>query len=172
MSTVLSRLQLRLTKFQVIIASILIFIPLILWSIDGKLRPSISNYFYMEDNHWFITLFTIAAMIYANSGVVDNKKWYNIALGVCLWAIAMTPHETMTVIHTAFAGTFYIGSVFVMMAFSNKNQFRMMGVFGLLTIAGMVGHFVFNLYSLFWAEWIGLLPITVHFIGESLGKIK
>jgi hypothetical protein len=148
------------------------FLPLILILIDGGVRPSISDYYYMDSNHWFVSLLTIASMIFANSGVVDNKKSYNIVLGVLLWVVAVTPYRTISIMHTLSAGIFFFGSVYVMIRYSNKAQRKYMWMIGSLIIFGMLGHFLFKLYSLFWAEWIGLLPISVHFIGESLGKIK
>ena len=172
MSTILSRLQLRIMKFEVIIASMLIFLPLILIFIDGKLRPSISNYYYMDSNHWFVSLLTIASLLFVVNGVVNNKKSHNILLGSFLWLVAMTPHLETPIIHTLSAGIFFLGSVFVMIYYSNKEQRGLMCAFGSLTILGLLGHFILNAYSLFWAEWIGLLPISIHFIGESLGKIK
>ena len=172
MSTILSRLQLRLLKFEVILASLLLFLPLILILIDGQVRPSISNYFYMDSNQWFVSLLTIASLLFIINGVINNKKSYNILLGVSLWIVAIAPHKELQIIHFVAAAIFFIGSEFVMVRYSTKSQRKYMWLLASIINIGMVGHFVFGWYSLLIAEWIGLLPITAHFIGESLNKIK
>ena len=171
-STVLSRLQLRFRKYQVLMASVLFFIPLILIKIQGEVLPSISAYYYMDNYQWFVSLLTIASMMYANSGVHDNRKWYNILLGLSLWVVVMAPYDTWKWTHFTAAGIFFIGSEIVMIYDSNKEQRKYMWMLGFVINLGMAGHFVFGWYSLLVAEWIGLMPITAHFIGESLGKIK
>ena len=171
MSTALSRLKLRLTKFEVIIASLLLFLPLLLILIDGTVRPSISNYAYMEKSYWFASLLTIPALLFVFNGVINNKHWYNILLGVSLFGVAVTPHLEMSIIHNIFAFIFFAGSVFVMIYYTTKKQRTYMVVFGGIVVLGLLGHFVVGWYSLLIAEWIGLIPISVHFIGESLGKI-
>ena len=164
-------MQKRLTKLEIILSTLLLFIPLILILATGEIRPSISNYAYSSMNHLFATLLTIAGTMFIFNGTAYNTRWYNIALGLSLIGIALTPHYDFPIIHYAFAGVFFVGSIIVMIAFSSKAQQPLKVYFGSLIIIGLLGHFWLNWYSLFWAEWIGMLPITIHYLGESTGKL-
>ncbi|WP_271407419.1 DUF7103 family protein, partial [Tenacibaculum soleae] len=73
--------------------------------------------------------------------------------------------------HYLFAIIFFAGSVFVMIFYSSKKQRIYKVIAGIIVVLAMLGTFLFNWYSLLIAEWIGLLPICVHFIGETLNKI-
>lgn len=156
----------RLMKLELILSSLLIFIPFILFLIDGELRSSISDYAYMSDNHFFVVLLTVAGAMFINNGSLWNRQFYNIILGVALIGVACTPHEDIPIPHYIFASIFFVGSLIIMVL--NGSLTRIL--FSVLIAIGMLGHFVFGLYSLLWAEWIGMLPITVHFILKSCHK--
>lgn len=161
----------RLTKLHVILAITLLFTPLVLIITTGEVRSSISNYAYSSMNHLFATLLTIAGAMFVFNGTAYNSRWYNIALGLSLIGVALTPHYDFPIIHYLFASIFFLGSVIVMIIFSSKEQQPLKVYFGSLIVIGLLGHFAFNWYSLFWAEWIGILPICVHYLGESTGKL-
>lgn len=161
----------RLTKLEVILATLLLFIPLILILSTGEIRPSISDYAYSNLNYLFATLLSIAGTMFIFNGSAYNSRWYNIVLGCSLIGVVLTPHLHLPILHYLFAIIFFIGSVFCMIFFSSKKQRIMKLIAGAIITIGLIGHFAFNYYSLFWAEWIGILPICVHYIGESLGKI-
>ena len=161
----------RLTKLHVILAIILLFTPLVLILATGEVRSSISNYAYSSMNHLFATLLTIAGTMFIFNGTAYNTRWYNIVLGLSLIGVALTPHYDFPILHYTFAVIFFLGSVVVMIAFSSKAQQPLKVYFGSLIIIGLLGHFWLNWYSLFWAEWIGMLPITIHYLGESTGKL-
>ena len=58
------------------------------------------------------------------------------------------------------------------MVFFSSNQQRLIKIFvAIFVLFGMSGHYFFGLYSLFYAEWIGMFPISIHYILELLGKI-
>lgn len=161
----------RIIKLELILATLLLFIPLILIIATGELRSSISNYAYSEMNYLFATLLTIAGTMFIFNGTAYNSRWYNIILGCSLIGVGLTPHLDYSIIHYTFASLFFLGSVAVMIGFSSAKQRPLKAYFGSMIILGMIGHFAFNLYSLLWAEWIGMLPICIHYMGESTGKL-
>lgn len=161
----------RLTKLEVILSVLLVFIPLILILFTNEVRSSISNYAYSSAEHLFAMLLSIASAMFIVNGTAYNKKWYNIVLGCSLIGVIMTPHLDHPLLHYSFAGLFFVGSVFVMIYFSSAQQRAIKITAGTIIILAMLGHFITNFYSLLVAEWIGLLPISIHFIGESLNKL-
>lgn len=161
----------RIIKLEIILATLLLFIPLILIIATGELRSSISNYAYSEMNYLFATLLTIAGTMFIFNGTAYNSRWYNIILGCSLIGVGLTPHLDYSIIHYTFASLFFLGSVAVMIGFSSAKQRPLKAYLGSMIILGMIGHFAFNLYSLLWAEWIGILPICIHYMGESTGKL-
>lgn len=161
----------RLTKLEVILSVFLVFVPLILIAFTNEVRSSISNYAYSSAEHVFAMLLSIAAAMFIVNGTAYNKKWYNIVLGCALIGVVLTPHLDYPIWHYSFATLFFIGSVFVMIYFSSAKQREIKIIAGAIVICGLLGHFATNTYSLFYAEWIGLLPIAIHFIGESTQKL-
>lgn len=152
---------------------VLFLMPLILWMIDGQIRPSISNYAYMVDNEWFFSLMSIAGAVFIMDGSIWNKRWYNIVLGCALIGIAVTPHEDsmlISVLHYIFAAIFFLGSVIAMITYSSKNQRPLKIVLALAVATAMSLNFLIPVTGLFWAEWIGMIPITYHFLGEAYEK--
>lgn len=161
----------RIFRYEIWIVVLLILMPLILIAFDnGNTRSSISNYVYMTNNQVFYFLLFLAASMFGNNGALWLKN-YNILLGTFLAGVALTPHLEFPIIHQLFAALFFAGSIFVMIFFSSKEQRKYKIYAGIFITIGMLGHFATNWYSLFWAEWIGMLPICIHFIGESKGKI-
>jgi hypothetical protein len=161
----------RLTKLEVILATLLLFLPLILVITTKEIRPSISDYAYSKLNYIFVTLLTIAGTMFIFNGSAYNSRWYNIILGCSLIGVALTPHLDFAFLHYLFATIFFLGSVFCMIFFSSKTQRLIKIIAGVIITIALIGHFAFDYYSLFWAEWIGILPICIHYIGESLGKL-
>lgn len=161
----------RITKLEVILSILLVFMPLILIAFTNEVRSSISNYAYSSAEHVFAMLLSIAASMFIVNGTAHRKKWYNIVLGATLIGVIMTPHLDHSLLHYTFAGLFFVGSVFVMIYFSSAKQRLIKTIAGSIIVVALSGHFIFNLYSLFFAEWIGLMPIAIHFIGESINKL-
>jgi hypothetical protein len=161
----------RLKKLHIILAITLLFLPLVLIIATGEVRSSISNYAYSSMNHLFAALLTIAGTMFIFNGTAYNSRWYNIALGLSLIGVALTPHYDFPIIHYAFASIFFLGSVAVMIGYTSKEQLKLKIQMASIIILALVFHFAFNWYSLFWAEWIGILPISIHYLGESTGKL-
>ena len=153
----------------------LMFLPVFLIYVDGGIRTSISNYAYSEYSFVFVAFLTFAGSMLIVDGCKDDlitkNKWYSIVLGLSLIGVAVTPHKDYSIIHYTFAGIFFIGSLFAMILFSSPKQRLLKMLFGLVIIISMLGHFTFNLYSLLYAEWIGMLPIIINFTGENNNKL-
>lgn len=160
----------RITKLEVILAALLLFIPLILILISGEVRESISDYVYSKHNAFFVGLLTTAGVMFVYNGAIYNKHWYNIILGCSLVGVSLTPHNELPILHYLFAGLFFFGSVATMIIFSSPAQRELKIVLGTLIVLAISCCYVARLYSLLVAEWIGILPICIHFIGESLKK--
>lgn len=160
----------RITKLEVLLAMLLLLHPLILMVVNREIRTSISNYAYSDFSYVFVALLTIASALFAYNGVIHGKKWYNIALGCSLLGVALTPHLDFPVLHYTFAGLFFLGSVLTMIIFSSPAQRELKIVLGTLIVLALLNYFITGMYSLLVAEWIGILPICIHFIGESLRK--
>ncbi|MCT4698095.1 DUF7103 family protein [Tenacibaculum haliotis] len=163
-------LKRRITKLYTVKAMLLLFMPLILILVSGEVRSSISNYVYSDSIAVFIMLLTIASTLFINNGITDSK-WYNVILGLSLTGVALTPHLDYSFLHYTFAIIFFLGSVFVMIFYSSEKQRIYKIIAGAIVVLAMLGTFLFNWYSLLIAEWIGLVPICIHFIGEALHKI-
>ncbi len=128
---------------EIIITFICMFIPLILFLVDGKVRPSISAYVEMQDSYIFGLLFGIAGMTFLLNGalyfkvendekrkpelksmptlsnsIYDKKrigKWYNVVFGISLIGIGVSHYDRniSEYIHVAFALIFFVGSAIV-----------------------------------------------------------
>ena len=167
----IDKLRKRLMTLEIILSGLLVLTPAILIWLDGSIRSSISNYAYSHKSEWFVFLITLASSMFIYNGTAWKAKWYNIVLGITLAGIVLTPHLEFSITHLIFAILFFAGSVFVMIYFSSKKQRLFKIIAGVFLSIGIAGFYFFNWYSLFWAEWIGILPICIHFIGESLGKV-
>jgi len=187
----------RLAQLEVFIAIICILMPLFLRWADGRssFRDSISNYVYMENAHVFGFFITAAALMFIYNGVLyfekekrmetlsavsyspielPTGKYYNIVLGLGLLGVLFFPHENenFKVIHYIFAGVFFAGSIIVM-AFLSEKKHRKTGIF-LATCAAiaLLLYFINETWiNLFWAEWIALIAIGIHYIIESQSSI-
>lgn len=166
----IDELRKRLMNLEILLSVLLVFTPAILIWLDGSIRRSISNYAYSFNSEWFVFLITLAASMFIYNGTAWKTKWYNIILGISLAGVALTPHLQFKTLHLIFAAIFFAGSVFVMIYFSSKKQRLVKIICGVFLVLGILGHYKFEWYSLFWAEWIGILPICIHFIAESTGE--
>lgn len=165
----------RIKKLLNISFVVLLFLPILLILFDGEVRTSISNYAYSQYSYVFVSLLTFAGAILIVDGCKDDlivrNKWYSIILGLSLIGVAITPHKDYSIIHYSFASIFFLGSLFAMVLFSSPKQ-RIFKIFLALVITiSMFGHFFFNWYSLFYAEWIGIIPIIINLTGENNDKL-
>ena len=158
-------------RLEVSLAFIMAFIPLILKVIENKpFRQSISDYAYSDVSQWFYFLIVLSGSLFLFNGIGYKRHWYNVVLGISLFGVALTPHLDYPIWHYIFATTFFIGSV-LSIGFSSNIAFRNFKfvVCGLVVL-GLTLHFAFNFFSLLVAEWIGIVPISTHFIIKSVTK--
>lgn len=158
------------TNLKAIQALLFVLIPVILILVSGGVLDSLSAYAYITPMT-FAWLMTLAGVIFFYDGFVEPKRWYNIISGLTLFGVILFPYLDFYITHYVFAGLFFAWTSFCIPIFSSKRQ-RWWKILILIFIAlGISGCFLLNLYSIFWAEWIGLLPISIHYILEILKKI-
>ena len=167
----ISLIEKRVRRLEVNFIRVLFFFPILLMLINWETRTSISDFVYSEQNWVFYLFFFTGALLFAFNGLVFKEHSYNLILSILLLLIAIFKHKEQVYIHFISAGLFYIGSVAAMIIFSSAKQRKIKILFSLVTFLGLMGHFVFNFYNLFVAEWIGLLPICLHFQLESQNKM-
>lgn len=147
------------------------FIPLILIIVNQEVRPSISNYAYSHYNYWFFSLISLSGFLFVVNGWLDKARRYNILLGFALIGVALTPHKDLPVTHYICAGGFFLGSVYVMIAFSSAKQRFYKIIAGIVIVTALLLSIITKEISLFIAEWIGMIPISIHYVLEAQNKI-
>jgi hypothetical protein len=171
--------------FERTIAVFCMSIPFLLWIADTdkihlEFRSSVSAYVDMPLSRLFGMLLCIAAMLFIFNGAVYFKKemqlrlksqgkWYNVVLGLSLLGVIIIhyQHPGFEWLHYFFAATFFVGNV-VVIAFFHKGHDRIpRAALAIITLLALALHFIFHLYSLFWAEWLSLIVIGVHFLLEA-----
>ena len=158
------------TRLKVIQAFAFLLIPLVLMIVNGGLLESVSAYAY-ESPMVFANLLTLAGALFVYDGYVERERWYNIHIGLSLFGVVLFPNLDYPIIHYTFAGAFFLGSLFNMVYFSSKQERPLKMVIAFLVLLSMTGCFAFGFYSVFWMEWIGMIPISLHFALEALEKI-
>ena len=162
-----------LVKLELAVTAVCFFIPLIVWyGDDWNLREHISGYYAMEKAQYFYFPLTVAAMLFVVDGVVKEKHWYNIGLGLAVAGLVWFNHIDHFLIHNISAGMFFIGNAIVFVIFTPRNELSFKVVLSSIMIVGLAGHFLFDWYSLFVAETLSLWVIATHFFLEAKGLIK
>jgi len=182
--------------FERFLAAFFISIPLILFLTDkykcggsaGSFRSSISDYVYMWHNYVFGLLLGMAAMLFVFNGVVYFKnedkgnikldrsgKWYNLVLGISLLGVVVFPWREHSFVHFTFAGIFFLGNAVVTGVFHTKTWRKSNIALAIFTVAGLGFYFLdhrllhsFPAFTLFWAEWISVAVVAIHFFLDSL----
>ncbi len=160
--------QNRVKTLEISLAIFLNFVPLILFWTDGSWRSSISNYAYSRFSYVFCLLVTLAGSLFLFNGFFFKRHWYNIIIGTALFGIVLTPHNDFNVLHSVFASIFFFGSVLAIQLSSNHRFILSKTLFSGAISLALLAHFLFGWYSLLVAEWIAILPISVHFISKSI----
>lgn len=167
----------RIKRYQLIsflgIIPIILLFPIIDWTF--KYRDSISDYAYSSIQSLFVMILTLAASILFVNGCEDDvhtkNKWYSFIQGFLLLGIALTPHKDYTIIHFACAGTFFIGNMIEMTLLSSPRYRYITFPLAITILIGLIGHFIYKCYSMFWGEIIGLLPFVINRYLEINNKI-
>ena len=157
-------------RLEITLAVLLMFTPFILKLVEGFFRTSVSNYAYSVYSYVFVFLLTLAGSLFLYNGIGYRRHWYNSLLGVSLFGVVLTPHLDYTIIHYFFASTFFIGSILAIGLSSNIAFRGFKFLVSAIVMLGLVFHFAFHSFSLLVAEWIGIIPISIHFIIKSNTK--
>jgi heme O synthase-like polyprenyltransferase len=189
----------KITILENLIAVFCICIPVILRFADTKayrksFRPSISDYVRMKHRHVFGMVFTIAAMLFIYNGVhnldagslnnfLQSSFWeergYNIILGLALFGVMLFPYNRCEKTHFTFAGLFFVGSTIVIACFPGPENWQKWASYSIAaaSIITLAVYFINKNWerkwiNLFWAEWISLIVIGIHFILENDGILE
>ena len=158
------------TRLKIIQALGFLAIPLVLFIVNSGLLKSISAYAHYTPMI-FASLLSLAAALFIYDGYIIRERKYNIYIGLALLGVVWFDHINFPIVHYIFAGIFFLGSLFNMVFFSSGKERFLKILTAALVLFGMAGCFIFGWYSIFWAEWIGMIPISAHFILETLDKI-
>ena len=162
-----------LVRLEVVVTFFCFFIPFIVWyGDDWNLREHISGYYAMEKAQYFYFPLTVAAMLFVVNGVVREKHWYNIGLGLALAGVVWFNHVDHFWPHNISAAAFFGGNAVVFVLFTPKKEFWFKVLLSSIMFVGGLGHFLFDWYSLFVAEALSLWVIALHFILEAKGLIN
>jgi hypothetical protein len=155
----------------------------------GGFRSSISDYVYMWHSYVFGLLLGMAAMLFIFNGAVyfrnehkasgpkveSSGKWYNFLLGICLLGVVIFPWRQHEAIHFTFAGSFFVGNALVTGIFHTKTWRKSNIALAIATVLSLGFYFLddkalhmFPGYTLFYAEWISVAVVAVHFYLETL----
>lgn len=160
--------QNNIKALEISLAILLNFVPLILFWSDGSWRNSISDYAYSRFSYVFCLLLTLAGATFLFNGFFFKRHWYNIILGSALFGVVLTPHNDFNTLHYVFAAIFFLGSVLAIQFSSDKRFRATKTAFSAVISVGLLAHFMLGWYSLLVAEWIAILPISLHFILKSI----
>ncbi|EDM43700.1 hypothetical protein SCB49_08918 [unidentified eubacterium SCB49] len=95
-------------------------------------------------------------------------KFYNIIFGLSLLGVLLFPHCEFPIPHYVSAVIFFVGSI-VLMAFAGNEKFRKTGIVLAVISAVSLGLTFADIswYTLFFAEWIALTAIAIHYVLEA-----
>ena len=162
----------RFAKLERVLAFLCLLLPLFVIVFDGgPVRSSISAYYNMNNNQVYGFLMTMAAMLFIVNGVVKDKHRYNTLLGLALAGVVLFPCKDFQTIHNLFAIGFFAGNAVVMVVYTSRKErwFKILMVLGM--VIAVVAYFLFESFTLFYAEWISFAIIALHYILESWGKV-
>lgn len=166
-------------EYKLIQYGIFLLIPAILWAFTDKQLSSISAYAY-EAPLLFATLLILVAKLFITEGYTNRTNYFEMVVGFSLLFVVVTPCNSQQLIdfglfkvtvqhlHYFFAFVFFEGSVFNMIYYSSGKHRIFNILLGAVLNLVMVGCFAFGWYSIFWAEWVGMFPISIHKILETL----
>jgi len=156
------------TRLEIALAFLLMFIPLINFLIEGVWLSSISAY---ADAKVFVGVLQfqlgVAGSLFIYNGLGFKRHWYNVILGLALFGVAIFHYEKQPSLHYISAAVFFLGSVISVWLSSNINFRWFKTLVSCIVLTALLLHYLFDWYSLLVAEWIGIVPIATHFIIKS-----
>ncbi len=175
---------------EIFLAAFCILIPIFLRIADdwAPFRDSISHYVLINRSYIFGMVCTIAAMLFIYNGVIQltmNSEYsllggsfwthhgYNIILGILLFGVLLFPLNVQPKTHYVIAVLFFVGCSISIAFFGNDSDKILRYIIAVLSIIALLLHVVNGkIINLFWAEWIALIVIGIHFILEAKGIVS
>jgi hypothetical protein len=161
----------RFARLERNLAAVLVLTPALLILADAgpdHVRDSISAYHDVGAPSAFYVPLTVGAMLFFVNGIVRDAHIYNTLLGLALSGVILFDHDGgSSLLHTIFAVGFFGGNVLVMMFLStNKSRLLKAGFVGGVAVASALWMLT-DFFTLFWAEWVSLAIVGVHYILDS-----
>ena len=161
----------RFAVFERILGALLVLTPAVLiWADEGPeaIRDSISAYHDVSRPSAFYVPLTAGAMLFFVNGVLRNGHAYNVVLGLALSGVILFDHDGKTSVpHFAFAFVFFAGNVAVMAFFSTNKSKPLKGALVGGIVAALALLLATDWFTLFWAEWVSLAIIALHYVLDS-----
>ena len=162
----------RFAWLEEVLGALLILTPAVLIWVDSgpdEVRDSISAYYNVGTPQAFYVPLTVGAMLFFANGIVRRAHVYNMLLGLALLGVILFDHEGATsTLHTIFAVAFFGGNVVVMAFFSTRKSRRLKIAFAVGILVTLALWKFAHWFTLFWAEWVSLAVIAIHFVLDSV----
>lgn len=162
----------RYAKLERLLACVCGVIPILFIIFDDfSIRDSISAYYSMKSNQVYYYFLTVAAMMFIVNGVIKKQRFYNTILGIMLTGVILFNHVDAEWVHKVFAVAFFAGNALVMLFYSSMVT-RKIKLYLVVVMAISLLAWWLHLITIFWAEWISLVMITIHYMQDiSLRKV-
>jgi hypothetical protein len=156
----ISKLIKNLFKTELLLSIIFLIVPFLLPITSGVFLSSISAYAYATNASLYVILLTLAGYFIVVDGISDKTRRYNVILGLLLVSVTVFPVGEWRVLHDIVAILFFIGNA-IILSYHSKLVPKWFKIISFIIIAIVVGSFFFGLLSLFMAESLGLLLMSV-----------
>jgi hypothetical protein len=156
----ITKLVKNLLKTELLLCIIFLIVPFVLPLVSGVVLPSISAYAYTISSSIYIVLLTLAGYLIIVDGITDKTRRYNILLGVLLISVPLFPMIEFRILHDIVAILFFIGNA-IILSYHSKLVPKWFKIISFLIIGVVVGSFFFGLLSLFMAEALGFILMSI-----------
>lgn len=135
-----------------------------------SVRGSVSAYFDMTPPQAYYFPLTVASMMFLFNGIVKTRRFYNVVLGLLLAGVVLFNLEGATrAPHYIFAIGFFGLNVAVILWFSQDVEPWLRTALAVVILGAVVCWAVFPWFTTFYAEWVSLIAIAIHFVFDSIG---
>jgi len=156
----ITRLLKNLFKTELLLSILFLVIPFVLPLTSGVMLNSISEYAYATNSTLFLLLLTFAGYLIVVDGLTDETRRYNIILGALLVGVTLFPVGEFRVLHDAVAILFFLGNS-IILTYWSKLVPKWLKISTFIIIGTVVGSFLFGIISLFIAESLGFLMMSI-----------
>lgn len=150
-------------KIELFLSITLFLLPIVLPFSSGEILGSISEYGTLDFNYVYIIMLTLISLMLIYSGLINDKRKFNIFLGLLLFGVLIFPVSNYRFLHNTFAISFFILNILVLYFFSNVLTIINKIVLGLIILIVLYLFFT-RIITLFIAESIGVLILSLFFL--------